>query len=88
MYKIFADGTLIYDSTLEDYKIGKGSITLETNKTGSFVFSVYLDHFYYDKFVKLKTVIIPCKKHAFWCCFSHIAAHDSAYVFVKINFCT
>lgn len=57
MYKIYADGTLIYDSTLEDYKLGKGGVTLETNKSGSFAFSVYPDHFYYDKFVKLKTVI-------------------------------
>lgn len=57
MYKIFADSTLIYDSTLEDYKIGKGTVSLEVNKSGSFVFSVYPDHFYYDSFVKLKTVI-------------------------------
>lgn len=57
MYKIFADNTLIYDSTLEDYKIGKGQITLETNKSGSFIFSVYPNHFFYDSFVKLKTVI-------------------------------
>lgn len=57
MYKIFADDTLIYDSTLEDYKIGKGSISLETNKSGSFTFSVYPDHFYYDSFVRMKTVI-------------------------------
>lgn len=61
MYKIFADNTLIYDSTLEDYKIGKGQITLETNKSGSFVFSVYPDHFYYDSFVRLKTVITVYK---------------------------
>lgn len=61
MYKIFADDTLIYDSTLEDYKIGKGSITLETNKSGSFIFSIYPDHFFYDKFVKLKTVITVLK---------------------------
>lgn len=57
MYKIFADETLIYDSTLEDYKIGKGEITLELNKSGSFAFSLYPDHFYYDKLIKLKTVI-------------------------------
>ncbi len=57
MYKIYADDTLIYDSTIEDYKIGKGVVTLETNKSGSFVFSLYPDHFYYDKFVRLKTVI-------------------------------
>lgn len=61
MYKIFADNTLIYDSTIEDYKIGKGSITLETNKSGSFNFSVYPDHFYYDQFIRLKTVITVYK---------------------------
>lgn len=61
MYKIFADDTLIYDSTLEDYKIGKGSISLETNKSGSFTFSIYPDHFYYDNFVRLKTVITVYK---------------------------
>ena len=57
MYQIYADNTLIYDSTLYDYKIGKGAVTLETNKSGSFVFSVYPDHFFYDRFVRLKTVI-------------------------------
>ena len=61
MYRIYADKTLIYDSTLEDYKISKGSITLETNKSGSFTFSVYPDHFYYDKFIRLKTVITVYK---------------------------
>ena len=61
MYKIYADDTLIYDSTLEDYKIGKGSVTLETNKSGSFTFSIYPDHFYYDSFVRLKTVITVYK---------------------------
>lgn len=61
MYKIYADDKLIYDSTLEDYKIGKGSITLETNKSGSFTFSLYPDHFFYDSFVRLKTVITVYK---------------------------
>lgn len=61
MYKIFADDTLIYDSTLEEYKIGKGEITLELNKSGSFVFSLYPDHFYYGELVKLKTVITVYK---------------------------
>ena len=61
MYRIYADDTLIYDSTLEDYKIGKGSVTLETNKSGSFSFSIYPDHFYYEKFIRLKTVITVYK---------------------------
>lgn len=57
MYKIYADNTLIYDSTLDDYKIGKGTISHEINKSGSFIFSIYPNHFYYDSFVKLKTII-------------------------------
>ena len=61
MYKIYADDTLIYDSTLEDYKIGKGSISFETDKSGSFTFSIYPDHFFYDNFVRLKTVITVYK---------------------------
>lgn len=61
MYQIYADDVLIYDSTLDDYKIAKGSVTLETNKAGSFVFSLYPDHFFYDSFVALKTVITVYK---------------------------
>ena len=61
MYKIYADKTLIYDSTIEDYKIGKGQITREVNKSGSFTFSLYPDHFYYDKFIRMKTVITVYK---------------------------
>ena len=61
MYQIFADNNLIYDSTIEDYKIAKGSISLETNKSGSFVFSIYPDHEYYDKLTKLKTIITVYK---------------------------
>lgn len=63
MYKILADDTLIYDSTLEDYKIGKGEITLETNKSGSFTFSLYPDHFFYDSFVRMKTLIVVQKSN-------------------------
>lgn len=61
MYSIYADDTLIYDSTVEDYKIGKGIGALETNKAGSFNFSLYPEHFYYDRFIKKKTVIIVKK---------------------------
>ena len=61
MYQILADNTLIYDSTIDDYKINKASINLEVNKSGSFTFSVYPDHFYYERFIKLKTVITVYK---------------------------
>lgn len=61
MYKIYADETLIYDSTMEDYKIGKGQVTRETDKSGSFTFSLYPDHPFYNSFVKMKTVITVFK---------------------------
>ena len=61
MYKIYADDTLIYDSEADDLKIGKGQVSLETNKSGSFVFSVYPDHPFYDSFIKLRTVVTVYK---------------------------
>lgn len=57
MYKIFADDTLIYDSTLDDYVITKGVVDREVNKSGSFVFSMYQDNPFIDKIHKLKTII-------------------------------
>ena len=61
MYSIYADGVLIYDSTLEDYRIGSGEITLELDKAGSFVFSLYPEHPFYNELVPLKTVVTVYK---------------------------
>lgn len=61
MYKIYADDVLIYDSTLDDYKIGKGSITKEAGKSGSFVFTLYPDHPCYDSIVRMRTVVTAYK---------------------------
>ena len=63
MYKIFADDTLIFDSTLEDYSITKGEITLEVNKSGSFVFTIQQDHPYYDRIQKMKTIVTVYKNN-------------------------
>lgn len=57
MYKVFCDGTLIYDSTLEDYVITKGQITKELNKSGSFVFTIYSSHPYYNRIEKMSSLI-------------------------------
>lgn len=58
MYQIWAnDEVLLYDSTIDDYKIAAGSGVLETNKAGSFTFTIFPDHFYYYKFIKKRTVI-------------------------------
>lgn len=40
MYRIYADSTLIYDSTVEDYRIGKGEINLEIDKAILYLFHV------------------------------------------------
>lgn len=57
MYKIMADSILIYDSTIDDYRIGKGEINLEIEKAGSFVFSLFADSPYYNSIVQMKTII-------------------------------
>lgn len=61
MYRIYADDTLIYDSTLEDYVITKGQITREVNKSGSFVFTMYEENPFYNRIKKLKTIITVYK---------------------------
>lgn len=61
MYKILCDGNLIYDSMIEDFKISKGVITKELNKSGSFVFTIYSNHPYYNDIDKMKSVITVLK---------------------------
>ena len=57
MYKIYVDGVLFYDSTLEEMQIESGTITKELNKAGSFKFAIYPDHPFYDSIKELKSII-------------------------------
>lgn len=57
MYQIYADETLIFDNTLEDYTITRGTINREVNKSGSFTFGFYPDNPFYNRIEKLKTII-------------------------------
>lgn len=61
MYQIFIDGGLAYDSTLQDLRIGTGEVVREVDKSGSFTFSLYPDHPYYDSFVLLRTEVVVTK---------------------------
>lgn len=61
MYRIYCDDTLIYDSTLEDFTIAKGQIVKEMNKSGSFTFTIYSNHAYYNLIQKLKSIITVYK---------------------------
>lgn len=56
-YKVYCDGSLLYHSKLENLKILNPSVELEVNKTGSFVFTVPVDHPYYGLIHKLKSII-------------------------------
>ena len=57
MWKVYCDDYLLYNSTLDDYKIFSPSLDLELNKTGSFEFTIYPNHPNYDKLQKLKSII-------------------------------
>lgn len=63
MYTVFVDDTLIYDSTLDDYKITSGVVTKEVNKSGSFVFTMYRDNPFYDRIQKLKSIVTVKKNN-------------------------
>ena len=56
-YKVYCDGLLLYHSKLENMKILDPSVELEVNKTGSFMFTVPVDHPYYGLIRKLKSII-------------------------------
>lgn len=57
MYKVYCDNLLLYHSKLENLKIFDPSLELELNKTGSFAFTIYPDHPYYNLVKKLKSII-------------------------------
>lgn len=57
MYKVYCDSYLLYHSKLENLKIFNASVELELNKTGSFDFTIYPDHPYYNLIKKLKSII-------------------------------
>lgn len=57
MYKVYAGNLLLYSDTIENLKIFDAKMTLELNKTGSFSFTIYPDHPYYNRIYKLKTII-------------------------------
>ena len=57
MYKVYCDGWLLYHSKLENLQIFSPTVELELNKTGSFDFTIYPDHPYFNQVKKLKSII-------------------------------
>jgi hypothetical protein len=57
MYKVTADGAVLYDPRVEDTAIFSPKITLEDNLAASFNFTVYPNHPSYSTIQRLKTII-------------------------------
>lgn len=57
MYEVYCDSFLLYSSTIENLKLIKLKVSLEDNKTGSFTFTIYPDHPYFDVIRKLTSII-------------------------------
>ena len=57
MYKVYCDENLIYDTRISDLNIVNPSLNLELNKTGSFTFTIYPSHPYFNQLNKLKSMI-------------------------------
>ena len=57
MYRVYCDEYMIYDTRIEDLKLVSPKLDLELNKTGTFSFTIYPEHPYYNKLEKLKSII-------------------------------
>lgn len=57
MYRVYCDSYLLHDPRLSDLKLINPKCDLELNKTGSFTFTIYPNHPYFDKLKKLKSVV-------------------------------
>lgn len=58
MYKVFCDEWQIYNMTMPSLKLVNPKADLEVNKAGSFTFTIYPQHPYYDKLQKMKSIIL------------------------------
>jgi hypothetical protein len=61
MIRIYCDQFLLYDTRLNDLVITDASLQLEVNKTGSFTFTIYPDHPYFDRIERLKSILTVYK---------------------------
>lgn len=57
MYKVYSDGSLLYDPRVKELEIFDPRLDLEVNRSGSFKFTMYNTHPLYGTIRKLKSVI-------------------------------
>ena len=56
-YKVYCDSYLIYDTRITNLVLINPVLNLELNKTGSFSFTIYPSHPYFNNLQKLKSII-------------------------------
>ena len=58
MYRVFCDEWQLHNMTMPSLKLVNPKADLEVNKAGSFTFTIYPQHPYYDKLQKMKSIIL------------------------------
>lgn len=58
MYKAYLDGEILYHpNMLDEFPLAQGKVSLELNKTGKFVFSIYNNNQRYSSIRKMKSIV-------------------------------
>lgn len=57
MYKVYCDDYLLYDGRVDELKIFAPKVNSVLNSVGSFTFTIYPEHPYFDVMQKLKSII-------------------------------
>lgn len=61
MYQVYANGKLLHDYSLDDYRLTAATLTLELGKTGSFEFTLYPNHPAFDSIVPMRSIVTVYK---------------------------
>lgn len=57
MYTVYCDNWILHNMTMPELKLVNPKLDLEVNKTGSFTFTIYPSHPYYNRLKRLKSII-------------------------------
>lgn len=61
MYRVMCDGYTLHNMTMPDLKLINPKLDLEVNKAGTFSFTIYPSHPYYERLKKLKSIVTVYK---------------------------
>ena len=61
MYRVYCDDYTLHNMTMPELKLVNPQVDLEVNKAGSFTFTIYPQHPYYNRLQRLKSIILVYK---------------------------